>query len=83
MAVQTIRVSEAEDRKLWELILKHKWDGRCFDPYTYSFTTDQLQLIRKAGIHFQEISRHSASERQAGQFLEIEISQAQHRQRCQ
>ena len=59
MAVQTIRVSEAEDRKLWELILKHKWDGRCLDPYTYSFTTDQLQLIRKAGIHFQEIDRKS------------------------
>ena len=57
MATRTIRVSEAEDRKLWELILKNKWDGTCFDPCTYVFTTNQLQLIRKAGIHFQEISR--------------------------
>ncbi len=65
MATQTIRVSEAEDRKLWELIVKHKWDGRCFDAYTYAFTTNQLQLIRKAGIHFQEISHNSALEHEA------------------
>ncbi len=70
MAVQTIRVSEAEDRKLWELILKHKWDGRCFDRYTYSFTTGQLQLIRKAGIHFQEIRHHSAPERETRRVSE-------------
>ena len=65
MATWTIRVSEAEDRKLWELILENKWDGTCFDPYTYVFTTNQLQLIRKAGIHFQEISRQPVPEPEA------------------
>ena len=65
MTTRTIRVSEAEDRKLWRLILKNKWDGACFDPYTYAFTTDQLQLIKKAGIHFEEIRPRPAREPEA------------------
>ncbi len=65
MATQTIRVSEVEDRKLWELILKNKWQGRCFDSCTYMFTTDQLQEIRKAGIHFQQINRQPVREHEA------------------
>lgn len=62
MGTQTIQVSEAEDRKLWELILKNKWEGRCFDSRTYMFTTDQLREIRKAGIHFQQINRQPVRE---------------------
>ena len=65
MRTRTIRVSEAEDRKLWRLILKNKWDGTCLDPYTYAFTTDQLQLIKKAGIHFEEIRPRPAGEAEA------------------
>lgn len=54
--MRTIRVSEENDRKLWQLIFKHKWSGTCLDPLTYVFTIDQLQLIKKAGIEFEELS---------------------------
>ena len=60
MTTRTIRVSEAEDRKLWRLILRNKCDGMCSDPYTYFFTTEQLEMIKKAGIHFEEIRLCSA-----------------------
>lgn len=62
MATRTIRVSEAEDRKLWRLIVKNKWNGTCLDPYTYLFTTEQLQVIKRAGIDFEDIKSQSARE---------------------
>jgi hypothetical protein len=60
-----IRVSEENDRKLWRLIFKEKWSGTCLDPYTYVFTMDQLQRIKKAGIVFEEIKPKQTQESQA------------------
>lgn len=65
MRPRTIRVSEANDRKLWELILKKKWSGTCIDPGTYVLTADQLQLVAKAGIDFEELKPETAENRQA------------------
>jgi len=65
MSPRTIRVSEADDRKLWQLILKKKWNGTCIDPGTYVLTTDQLHLVAKAGIDFEELKPETAANRQA------------------
>jgi hypothetical protein len=64
MTMHTIRVSDAEDRKLWRLILRNKWEGSCSDRYTYRFTADQLHVIKKAGIQFEELVRRPARERE-------------------
>lgn len=65
MNTQTIRVSEENDRKLWQLIFKHRWSRTCLDPLTYVFTTGQLQLIKKAGIEFEEIKPQPLREPEA------------------
>jgi len=62
MNTRVIRVSEENDRKLWELILKKRMSGRAIDQYTYIFTTDQLRLIKRAGIEFEEIKPELARE---------------------
>lgn len=60
MTMHAIRVSEAEDRKLWRLIVKNKWEGVCSDPYTYILRADQLHQIKSAGINFEEIKPQAA-----------------------
>jgi hypothetical protein len=62
MSTRTIWVSEENDRKLWRLIFKHRWSGTCLEPQTYVFSTDQLQLIKKASIEFEEIKPEPAWE---------------------
>lgn len=62
MNTRVIRVSEENDRKLWELILEKRMSGRALDPYTYVFTTDQVRLIKRAGIEFEEIKLELARE---------------------
>ena len=64
MMTHLIRVSEVNDRKLWQLILKNKWDGACFDQYTYLFTSDQLLRIKKAGVQFEEVKTQPARVRE-------------------
>lgn len=63
MNTGVIRVSEENDRKLWQLIFKERWSGTCLDPYTYVFTTDQMRRIKKAGIEFEEIKPELARQR--------------------
>ncbi len=65
MNTRMIRVSEENDRKLWQLLLKKKMRGTAVDPYTYVFTTVQLGLIKRSGIDFEELNPQPAREFQA------------------